>query len=43
MPATPSGSELVVDDDDEEEDEDEDDSAKRSRSIGKTLWSFFTT
>lgn len=40
MPTTPSGSELVVED---EDDEDDDDSERRNRSIGKTLWSFFTT
>ncbi|KAE8797363.1 protein CROWDED NUCLEI 1 [Hordeum vulgare] len=42
MPMTPSGSERGgVEDDDE--DDDDDDSERRNKSIGKTLWSFFTT
>ncbi|KAG0534451.1 hypothetical protein BDA96_04G281500 [Sorghum bicolor] len=36
---TPSGSELGA----EQEDEDDDDSERRNQSIGKKLWSFFTT
>ena len=38
MPMTPSGSELG-----EQDDEDDDDSDRRNKSIGKKLWSFFTT
>ncbi|XP_020175625.1 nuclear matrix constituent protein 1a [Aegilops tauschii subsp. strangulata] len=42
MSMTPSGSERGgVEDDDE--DDDDDDSERRNKSIGKTLWSFFTT
>ena len=29
--------------DDDEDDDDDDDSERRNKSIGKTLWSFFTT
>lgn len=39
MLMTPSGSEHG----DEDDDEDDDDSERRNKSIGKTLWSFFTT
>jgi hypothetical protein len=39
MPMTPSGSELGAEQDDEEDD----DSERRNQSIGKKLWSFFTT
>ncbi|VAI59973.1 unnamed protein product [Triticum turgidum subsp. durum] len=38
MPMTPSGSERGG-----VEDDDDDDSERRNKSIGKTLWSFFTT
>ncbi|KAG8072080.1 hypothetical protein GUJ93_ZPchr0006g45275 [Zizania palustris] len=39
MPMTPSGSELGA----EHDDEDDGDSERRNQSIGKKLWSFFTT
>lgn len=39
MLMTPSGSEHG----DEDDEEDDDDSERRNKSIGKTLWSFFTT
>ncbi|XP_062220088.1 nuclear matrix constituent protein 1a-like [Phragmites australis] len=39
VPMTPSGSELGA----EQDDDDDDDSEKRNQSIGKKLWSFFTT
>uniref|UniRef100_A0A0A9DWA8 Uncharacterized protein n=1 Tax=Arundo donax TaxID=35708 RepID=A0A0A9DWA8_ARUDO len=39
IPMTPSGSELGA----EQDDEDNDYSERRNQSIGKKLWSFFTT
>jgi hypothetical protein len=39
VPMTPSGSELGADLDDNEDD----DSERQNKSIGKKLWSFFTT
>lgn len=46
-PSTPVGSELGIeqDEDDDDDDEDEDEAAeeKHNASIGKKLWTFFTT
>ncbi|XP_040377287.1 protein CROWDED NUCLEI 1 [Oryza brachyantha] len=39
VPMTPSGSELGA----EQDDDDDEDSERRNQSIGKKLWSFFTT